>query len=526
MKKRKHSLFIWIASGTVLLCLILFLVPFFWGAPVFMLLKSDLFSGYTKAGIIRLYRPASPQIIREHVHLYNGGVRPVTFRPGPVLIPGKGYNYTDSLGLILSKAFYEEARPFDNGLALVMEHSLYGMINRRGHWVVRPAYDTLITFSGIIIGVRGNEHVVTDRKGHIKIPLSPGSITFIYNGKRIPFLVRSLPDDSFEVIDGRGTHKGGGPYDTLVLRDDSFFVRRKGLWGALDGDGTLVIPVVYDSIGRYQPDLYTVRKNGMEGLHLPGHTEPLIPVRYEKADVCTPSTYRVLLDGHYGLLDKNAGSLIEPVYDTIYFHHDREWIVTGDHGRYALRHTRNLEYPSEFFDYIGPCREGMTIVRNGNGYGVLSEKGEVVVTPQYDSIRNYSHRVAVVYHNEQYGVVDDKGAFTIPFSLKLVEIYDFSDDMALAAQLNMMSTRIRKQYGFIDKKGNTVIPFVYEDGHRLFSNGLAGVRFNGSWGFIDRSGKRIIPFLYDTVSVFSHGKSQVVYHGQILTIDTQGRILK
>ncbi|MDD5714499.1 MAG: hypothetical protein PHV64_06370, partial [Bacteroidales bacterium] len=104
MKKRKHSLFIWIASGTVLLCLILFLVPFFWGAPVFMLLKSDLFSGYTKAGIIRLYRPASPQIIREHVHLYNGGVRPVTFRHGPVLIPGKGYNYTGSLGLVLSKA--------------------------------------------------------------------------------------------------------------------------------------------------------------------------------------------------------------------------------------------------------------------------------------------------------------------------------------------------------------------------------------------------------------------------------------
>lgn len=60
----------------------------------------------------------------------------------------------------------------------------------------------------------------------------------------------------------------------------------------------------------------------------------------------------------------------------------------------------------------------------------------------------------------------------------------------------------------------------------MFSNGLAGVRFSGSWGFIDRSGKRIIPFLYDTVSVFSHGKSQVVYHGQILTIDTQGRNLK
>ncbi len=77
----------------------------------------------------------------------------------------------------------------------------------------------------------------------------------------------------------------------------------------------------------------------------------------------------------------------------------------------------------------------------------------------------------------------------------------FHDGIALAAQLNLMTSRIRKQYGFIDKNGITVIPFIYEDGHKAF-NGLAGMRLNGAWGFINMQGENIIPFLYDTVSRF------------------------
>jgi hypothetical protein len=175
---------------------------------------------------------------------------------------------------------------------------------------------------------------------------------------------------------------------------------------------------------------------------------------------------------------------------------------------------------------IGPCRDGMTVVRDKDGYGVLSEDGAVVVTPQYDSISHYSSGLAVVYHNRQFGVIDKTGTFTIPFSLKLVELYDFHDGIALAAQLNLMTSRIRKQYGFIDKNGITVIPFIYEDGHKAFSNGLAGMRLNGAWGFINMQGETIIPFLYDTVSRFSNGRSKVVYHGLIHTIDTQGRTVE
>ena len=526
MKPAKRKSFILITGGIVFLCLILFIIPFFWKQPVFWLLKSNLFNGYRKAGLIALYNPAPPDIIREHVDLYNGGFKPQNFRAGPVYIPGKGYNYMDSLGLLMTSDFYRMAEPFCNGLGRVNTETGYGMLNHKGKWVLTPQYDTIIPFEQVLIVKQENRYGVTGEKGRFLIPLQEETISTDYNNFALPFLLAYRRDGSFSVIHPKGKPSEAAPYDSLDIRNNTLFVRRNNFWGVLDYTGSEIIPLIYDRVGVYKPGLYTVTSNGLQGFHLPGEPTALIPLLYEKVDICTPETYRVFKDNHYGLLDKKAAILIEPVYDTIYAHHGKEWIVTGDHNRYALRNTNNLSFPSGFYEMIGPCREGMTVVRNEDGYGVLSEDGAVTVIPQYDSIRHYSSNLAVVYHNRQYGAIDKTGAFTIPFSLKLVELYDFHDGIALAAQLNLMTARIRKQYGFIDKDGNTVVPFIYEDGHKVFSNGLAGMRLNGAWGFINIKGENIIPFLYDTVTRFSNGMSQAVYHGSIHTIDTQGRTVE
>lgn len=526
MKKSQHKFPILVFGIILLICLILFVIPFFWKNPVFKLLKSDLINGYYKARIIQLYRPAPAEIIREHVHLYNGGFKPDDFRPGPVMVHGKGYNYKDSLGLILTKDLFEYAAHFHNGLAVVGKDSRYGMLSRKGKMVLHTEYDTLIPVSDVIVTVQGNSYGVADRRGHFRIPLSSRQITNNYDGFRLPFLLAVGAGGSFTVIDGKGREKDRPAYDRLDLRDDVFFVSRAGKWGAIDANANELVPVLYDRVDVYGHGYFTVRLGDREGLHRAADREPLIPVQYDKVDLCTPTTFRFMTDGHYGLLDRNAAVLIEPVYDTIYFHHAPEWIITGDHQRYAMRNTKDLKYPSAFYNWIGPCRKGMTVVSNDKGYGVLSVDGNEVVPPQYDSISNYNCGVAIVLHDNQLGAIDQNGVFVIPFSLSLVELYDFQCDLALAAQFNMMTSRIRKQYGFIDKKGHTVIPFIYEDGHRSFSNGLAGMKMDGAWGFIDIKGKKVIPFLYDTVSQFSDGRAQVVYQGRIIIVDQEGRTIE
>ena len=515
-----------IPAGIIGLCLLLFVVPFFWKAPLEVLLKSRLVSGYGKGRLIGLYNPAPVEDIRQNVHLYNDGYKPKSFIPGPVYVPGKGMNYQDSLGLLLSSSFFEQAEPFENRRARVHIDFKYGLINTKGKWVLPTVFDTLYRFKKVYVVSQGTEAGVADKRGRMKTPLAQGTITPYYNGKNLPFLRFEYSKGSFSFIDSRGRIRKDYVYDSLIVRDGFVYVGKEGKWGVANIQGKELISPLYDEIIKVRGDLFAVRNDGLEGLHKPGAKEPLVPVIYEKAEVCTPSTYRVLLNDHYGLLDKKAAVLIEPVYDTIYIHHLPEWIVTGHMGFYALRNTKKLEYPSVFYYEIGPCKDGMTVVRNEHGYGVLSRRGKTITVPGYEMIRNYSSGVAVVYHHNQYAVMDRKGSFTLPFSLNLVELNDYYNSIARAARFNLMTPRIRKQYGFVDTKGNTVIPFLYEDGHLFFTNGLVAVKLGGKWGFINEKGETTIPFLYDTVSAFSNGKAYVLQDNTLMVIDTEGNVLE
>jgi len=197
MKPLKHRLFFLITGGIVLLLIILLILPFFWKQPVFWLLKSDWLNGYGKARFIALYNPAPPDIIREHVYLYNGGFKPYDFRQGPVRVPGKGFNYMDSLGILLTRDFYLQAEPFRNGLARVKTGTGYGMLNTKGKWVVSPQYDTVITHEQVLIVKRENRYGVTGRKGRFRISMQEEKISNTYYSKTLPFLLAYHSDGSF-----------------------------------------------------------------------------------------------------------------------------------------------------------------------------------------------------------------------------------------------------------------------------------------------------------------------------------------
>lgn len=458
--------------------------------------------------------------------MYNVNYKPEHFLPRPGYVPGKGMNYRDSLGFLLCSSYFEQAFPFENGRARVHIDFQYGLINQSGKWVLPAKFDTLYGFKNVYIMVRGKEAGVSDRNGRMKTPLAAGTISPLYHGQALPFLLMEYPDGTFSFIDEKGKLREHCRYDSLEVRDGVVYVCRQGKWGVADMRGEEQIAPQYDSLTKIRDGLFAVRSAGMEGLHQAGAKEALVPVIYEKAEICTPTTYRVLLNDHYGLLDKKAAVLIEPVYDTLYVHHLPEWIVTGRLGFYALRHTKKLEYPSAFYYEIGPCRDGMTVIKNENGYGVLSQKGTTVISPQYELIRDFSSGVAVVYHDRQYGVIDRKGAFTLPFSLNLVELNDYYNHLARAARYNLMTTRIKKQYGYVNTKGNTVIPFLYEDGHLFFSNGLVAVKLGGKWGFINEKGENAVPFMYDTVSAFSSGRAYVLLKDTLQVIDTKGNALE
>jgi len=518
-----------VAGGILLVLLVVFILPFFWKDAGFILLKTSWLSAWQKNHLVHFYRLAPSADIRRNAQLYNGGYDPGDFKPGVIYIPDKGYNYMDSLGLLLTKEFYTGMEPFRKNFSVVRTPLGKGVLNRKGQWVAHPVYDSVETMDYVVIVHLDGQSGCINEKGKFTVPLSSVCILTEYQGERLPFMItKSNETHLFGVIDDRGKERAMAAYDRLEVRNGAYLVGRSGLWGALDSSGQRVVPVAYDriEISYYDPRYYLVRRQGSGGLHRKGDEVPVVPLLYDMADVCTPRTFTVRKNGRYGLLDRHAGMLIEPVYDTIYYHHGMDWIVTGDKENYTLRNTRDLSSPSDTYEYIDDYCEEMTIVKKENRYGVLDNKGKEIIPLIYDSISRYSNGTAVVRHDNKYAVADRNGRFLIPFSLVFVEIGDFHQERARAARFNLMSERIKKQYGFIDKQGNTVVPFIFEDGHDRFSNGLAGMRYKGYWGYIDTQGNKVINFQYDTVTRFSHGRAMVRERDVIRVIDTRGRIIQ
>src|SRR3989339_1691422 len=77
--------------------------------------------------------------------------------PDQALIPfraGSKWGYSDKAGKLVIPARYNAARPFSEGLALVMSGGKYGFIDAAGREVIKPAYQSAGDFGAGLAPVK------------------------------------------------------------------------------------------------------------------------------------------------------------------------------------------------------------------------------------------------------------------------------------------------------------------------------------------------------------------------------------
>ena len=144
--------------------------------------------------------------------------------------------------------------------------------------------------------------------------------------------------------------------------------------------------------------------------------------------------------------------------------------------------------------------DGIAGAEIGGQWGVINEKGEIIIEAKYQYIDIFQEGLAYYYQNDLAGFMNKKGEIIIEAQYK--EVRGFSEGRAafLDASTN--------QWGFIDLAGNVVIPPKYTM-VRDFSEGTALVNIGGmciyefcsEWGgglvgVIDLGGKEIVPIAY------------------------------
>ena len=229
---------------------------------------------------------------------------------------------------------------------------------------------------------------------------------------------------------------------------------------------------------------------------------------------------RVYYKGKYGYIDEKKKEVIDLKYLRAKDFKNGIAQVSLD-GKYFgfINKQGKTVIPLEFEDFGYEFRDGVINAKKQGKWGLLNNKGKILVPFQYDYIRFPEDGLSVARikkgEAKVYGVVDENGKTVVPFEYDDIE--DYSEGLA----------RVRKNglFGFIDKKGKIVIPITYPLA-KNFSDGLAAVsNKEKKWGFIDKSNAFVIRPAYNQVVPFKGGEAEVLLGTDAYFIDKTGKKL-
>lgn len=152
------------------------------------------------------------------------------------------------------------------------------------------------------------------------------------------------------------------------------------------------------------------------------------------------------------------------------------------------------------FDYLSTINNNIGVIKEGDNWRIINEKGEPILSQTYSDVILDSKRIA--YRNGLFVKIDDKYYL---INEKGEKISDTAYDDAQLFIDGFAAVKNNGKWGFIDPKGNLVIDFKYHDA-KSFSNGFAAVKLNDKWGYIiysDNMDSVVIDYQFDDAVGFS-----------------------
>ena len=485
---------------------------------------------------------------------------------------------------------YDEILGFKNNFFYVISKGKYGLIDREGKVVIEPMlYDTIFDFKGQIALVRsGDKYGVINRSGYLVVPAEYKEITVeedgyirgVINGNYFPvgrdeevyykykcisdslsyLCVAVLKGNSYILSAKTGkllTTKKYDFVDTTLHRNSLVYISDNKIpkhWGLLDiRTGKEVVPIKYESLTRtIFKDVFVVMDEGKKGvIYLEKKSyHYVVKPKYQKLIVVkvAPNILRVGTEEGYGLISEKGKSLLPIKYDKItpfkrgglkvelnkklggvnpkgelyvplgynYLaaYNDDSYLIAKKVDKYGILDDRGRVVVPFEYDKILPIYNDVGVCMTNGGYGFIGPKGKVRISTDYQSVQGLSGNFVQVQFAYKYGIMTKQGKLLIKPELDvIIDRNDGFFNLVKGGKLALMNA-----------EGKLVTPFIY-DVIGSFIEDYARVKKDGRYGFIDKNGRVRIPIIYNGVGNFRNGVSYVVLNEQPLKINKKGEIL-
>ena len=345
---------------------------------------------------------------------------------------GKFYGYIDISGSFVINPIYLSAYNFNSSsLAVVQVQEGFGLINKKGEYVLEPNYNSISDFKeNRAIFVLNDYMGVINEKGNIITNKKYNFISDYNEGRAVIGISSNEGNYKYGYIDLEGNEVIPPIYsEATSFNDGGALVKIKDKeYNLIDINGKVINTYNYDFVSQYG-----------EGLMVFGNS----------------------FEGPLGYLNREGQIVIKPKYKSAEGFKDGVAIV------------------SESDSFIGP-------------YGVIDKEGKYLYPPIFSDIKVLGEdRLALgmpigekdLKLRSIYGIGDTKGNRLTDFIYLVVGRYD----KGLAYASNESDTF------FIDKAGNIVkdLPKVSGSGELLIKNGLVYADIDYYPYYLDKSGKVI-----------------------------------
>ena len=266
------------------------------------------------------------------------------------------WSYLGLDGKMLFQQTFEDARPFDTGVAIVCRSGKYGAIDLQSNIVIPFEYDWLNGLgrwdSDNMVGAKKyGKYGVIDRVGNMIIDFRYDEVTCSRTGLiKVGLKGRGRYSYKYGVINTAGETILPCVYDEVTCMDNVIGINigqrigtkyfHSGKWGWTDLKGNVIVEPQYaNTTGMFFSDgLAAVEKRNKTGF-ADESGDIVIPFRYEYSCDFEGGMALARYKGQYGFIDKSGGFVIPPGYDFLEIFQDDYAVAEQDGESFYIDRT-------------------------------------------------------------------------------------------------------------------------------------------------------------------------------------------
>jgi len=187
--------------------------------------------------------------------------------------------------------------------------------------------------------------------------------------------------------------------------------------------------------------------------------------------------------GKLGLVDLQGKTVLAPTFNSIEEKQPYFFACSKTKGCSVYNENLQLVLKGGYNSIELGC-EGQFIVKKDGKYGVVSEKGAVILPLKYNNINSNKNGYTVKL-NQKAGLFNSEGKEIIPISYHWVYTDKIDDNIPIVAELNDNNA------GYINTKNEWVIPPTYQYAF-AFRQGVARVKKGRNYMYINLKGEPVI----------------------------------